>query len=83
MHIEARKDSHPKEALFITFAKVSDNRFSYAWQLMHKGEIKAADCSDRTVTHEELGRNIENLIQNTFIDAPFQHIDQNDYSLVD
>lgn len=83
MHLEARKDTHPNETLFITWCKISDNRYHYAWQLMHQGQIKSADCSARTVTHEELGRNIEDLIENTFIDAPFQHIDQNDYSLAD
>lgn len=83
MHLEARKDSHPNEALFITWCKISDNRYSYAWQLMHAGAIQAADCSARTVTHEELGRNIEDLIENTFIDAPFQHIDQEDFLMVD
>ena len=83
MHIEARKDSHPGEALFVTWCKVSDNRYHYAWQLMHEGAIKSADCSDRTVSHDELGRNIENLIQNTFIDDTVKHIDQADYYLVD
>lgn len=83
MHIEARKDSHPGEALFITYAKVSDNRFLYSWQLMHHGSIKAGDGSARPVTHEELGRDIENLIQNTFIDDTVKHIDQADYYLVD
>lgn len=83
MHLEARKDTHPNETLFITWCKISDNRYSYAWQLMHAGAIQAADCSARTVTHEELGRNIEDLIENTFIDAPFQHIDQEDFLMVD
>lgn len=84
MHLEARKpETHPNEALFITWCKISDNRYHYAWQLMHQGQIKSADCSARTVTHEELGRNIEDLIENTFIDAPFQHIDQEDFLMVD
>lgn len=83
MHIEARKDSHPGEALFITYAKVSDNRFLYSWQLMHCGSIKAGDGSARPVSHEELARDIENLIQNTFIDDTVKHIDQADYYLVD
>lgn len=83
MHIEARKDSHPGEALFITYAKVSDNRFLYSWQLMHHGSIKAGDGSARPVTHEELGRNIKELIENTFIDNTFKHVDQADYDLVD
>lgn len=84
MHISARKDSHPNEALFITFAKVdNNNRYSYAWQLMHRGEIKSAGGSDRTVTHDELARTVEDLIMNTFIDAPFQHIDQEDFLMVD
>lgn len=83
MHIEARKDSHPGEALFITYAKVSDNRFLYSWQLMHQGSIKAADGSADPVTHEELARDVENLIQNTFIDDTVKHIDQADYYLVD
>ncbi|HDX3184395.1 TPA: hypothetical protein ROA76_004376 [Escherichia coli] len=83
MHIEARKDSHPNETLFVTWCKVSDNRYHYAWQLMHEGAIKSADCSDRTVSHEELGRNVEALINNTFIDKTFHHIDQFDYEIVD
>lgn len=83
MHLEARKDTHPNETLFVTWCKVSDNRYHYAWQLMHEGAIKSADCSDRTVSHEELGRNVENLIQNTFIDDTVKHIDQADYYLVD
>ena len=83
MHLEARKDTHPNETLFVTWCKVSDNRYHYAWQLMHEGAIKSADCSDRTVSHDELGRNIENLIQNTFIDDTVKHIDQADYYLVD
>lgn len=82
MHLEARKDSHPNEALFITWCKISDNRYHYAWQLMHQGQIKSADCSARTVSHEELSRDVQDLIMNTFIDAPTEHIDQNDYLLV-
>ena len=81
MHIEARKDSHPGEALFITYAKVSDNRFLYSWQLMHCGSIKAGDGSARPVSHEELARDVENLIHNTFIE-PFHYVDQADYSLL-
>lgn len=85
MHIEVRKDSHPGEALFITYAKVSanPNRYHYAWQLMHRGEIKFADCSARTVSHDELADNIQSLIENTFVDNTFQHIDQGDYLLTD
>lgn len=85
MHIEARKDNHPGEALFITWAKVSDNpnRYHYGWQLMHEGAIKAADGSANPVTHEELGRNVEALINNTFLDETFHHIDQADFYLVD
>lgn len=83
MHLKARKDTHPNETLFITWCKVSDNRYHYAWQLMHQGAIKSAYCSDRTVTHEELGRNVEALINNTFLDETFHHIDQADYLLVD
>lgn len=83
MHLEARKDSHPNEALFITWCKISDNRYSYAWQLMSRGEIKSADCSARTVTHEELSRDVQSLIENTFIDQPFHHIDQEDFLMVD
>lgn len=83
MHLEARKDTHPNETLFITWCKISDNQYHYAWQLMHQGQIKSADCSDRTVTHDELGRNIENLIENTFIDDTFHHIDQTDHLLMD
>lgn len=84
MHIEVRKDSHPGEALFITYAKVSanPNRYHYAWQLMHEGAIKSADGSAQPVSHEELGRNVEALINNTFLDETFQHIDQADYSLL-
>ena len=83
MHLEARKDSHPNETLFVTWCKVSDNRYHYAWQLMHEGAIKSADCSDRAVSHEELGRNVETLINNTFLDETFQHVDQGDYLLTD
>lgn len=84
MHLEARKpETHQNEALFITWCKVSDNRYSYAWQLMHAGAIQAADCSARTVSHEELSRDVQSLIENTFIDAPFQHIDQEDFLMVD
>ena len=83
MHIEARKDTHPNETLFVTWCKVSDNRYHYGWQLMHEGAIKAADGSARPVSHEELGRNIEELIENTFIDDTVKHIDQADYYLVD
>lgn len=83
MYLEARKpETHPNETLFITWCKVSDNRYHYAWQLMHEGQIKSADCSDRTVSHEELGRNVEALVNNTFIDDTFQHVDQADYSLL-
>ena len=83
MHLEARKDTHPNETLFITWCKVSDNQYHYAWQLMHQGEIKSADCSARTVSHDELGRNVETLINNTFLDNTFQCIDKTDYYLVD
>ena len=83
MHLEARKpETHPNETLFITWCKVSDNRYHYGWQLMHEGAIKAADGSANPVTHEELGRNVEALINNTFLDETFQHIDQQDYSLL-
>ena len=84
MHLEARKpETHPNEALFITWCKISDNRYSYGWQLMHQGKIKSAGGSDRTVSHDELGRNVEALINNTFLDETFHHIDQADYDLVD
>lgn len=83
MHLEARKpETHPNETLFITWCKVSDNRYHYAWQLMHQGAIKSADGSARPVSHEELGRNVEALINNTFLDDTFKHIDQADYSLL-
>ena len=61
MHLEARKDTHPNETLFVTWAKVSDDKFLYSWQLMHQddGEIKAADSAANPVSHDELGRNIE------------------------
>lgn len=85
MHIEARKDSHPGETLFITWAKVSanPNRYHYGWQLMKDGAIVSGDGSAQPVTHEELGRNVEALINNTFIDNTFQHVDQGDYLLTD
>lgn len=84
MHLEARKpETHPNETLFITWCKVSDNRYHYAWQLMHEGSIKSADGSAQPVSHEELGRNVEALINNTFLDETFHHIDQADYDLVD
>ena len=85
MHIEARKDTHPGEALFITWAKISDNpnRYHYGWQLMCHGAIKAADGSANPVTHEALGEAIQQLIENTFIEDSFKHIDQNDLYLVD
>ena len=82
MHLEARKDTHPNETLFVTWCKVSDNRYHYAWQLMHEGAIKSADCSDRTVSHDELGRNVEALIENTFIDESTRYADQADFSLL-
>ena len=83
MHLEARKDTHPNETLFVTWAKVSDDKFLYSWQLMHQddGEIKAADSAANPVSHDELGRNIERLVQNTFIDNTFQAVDQDDYLL--
>lgn len=83
MHIEARKDSHPDQTLFITYAKISDNRYHYGWQLMHQGEIKSADGSANPITHEALGEAIQQLIENTFIEDSFKHIDQNDYLLMD
>ena len=84
MHLEARKpETHPNETLFITWCKVSDNQYHYAWQLMHRGEIKSADCSARTVSHDELADNVQSLIENTFIDNTFKHVDQTDYYLVD
>lgn len=81
MHLEARKDSHPGEALFITYAKVSDNRFLYSWQLMHHGSIKAGDGSARPVSHEELARDVQRLIENTFIDESTRYADQADFGL--
>ena len=89
IHLEARKDSHPNETLFITWCKISDKRgqsealYHYGWQLMHQGQIVSGDGSARPVTHEELGRNVEELISNTFIDSTFQHVDQEDYLLMD
>ena len=83
MHLEARKpETHPNETLYVTWCKVSDNRYHYGWQLMHCGAIKAADGSANPVSHEELGRNVEALINNTFLDETFQHVDQQDYSLL-
>ena len=84
MHLEARKpETHPNETLFVTWCKVSDNRYHYAWQLMHEGAIKSADCSARTVSHDELADNVQSLIENTFIEDTFNHVDQNDLYLVD
>ena len=83
MHLEAKKPGHPL-TLFITWAKVTDNnQYHYAWQLMHGNEITAADTSARTVTHEELGRDVQSLIENVFLEDTTKHVDQNDYSLVD
>lgn len=85
MHLEARKANSP-ETLFVTWAKVSDDdKFLYSWQLMHQGEgeIKSADCSARTVSHDELADNVQSLIENTFIDNTFKHVDQTDYYIVD
>lgn len=77
MHLEARKpETHPNETLFITWCKVSDNQYHYAWQLMHQGEIKSADCSARTVSHDELADNVQSLIENAFLEDTFHHIDQ-------
>lgn len=83
MHLEARKANRP-ETLFVTWAKVSDDKFLYSWQLMHQhdGEIKAADSAAHPVSHEALGRAIEELIENTFIDNTFGHIDQSDFMLM-
>lgn len=82
MHMEARKPGHPA-TLFITWCRVSeDNRFSYSWQLMSGNEIKAGDTSARTVTHAELGRDVENLIKNVFLEDTTKNIDQEDYSLL-
>ena len=84
MHLEARKpDTHPNETLFITWCKVSDNKYHYGWQLMHEGSIKSADGSAQPVSHEELGRNVEAQINNTFLDDTFNHIDQGDYLLTE
>lgn len=82
MHLEARKPGHPA-TLFVTWCRVSEdnNRYHYGWQLMRDNTIQAGDVSDRTVTHEELGENIKNLIENTFIE-PFKHVDQTDFMLM-
>lgn len=82
MHLEARKDNHPHEALFVTWCKVSEDRYHYGWQLMHEGEIKAADGSADPVSHQQLGEEIERLIENTFVDNTFGHIDQSDFMLM-
>ena len=83
MHLEARKDTHPNETLFVTWCKVSDDdKYHYGWQFMSGNEIKAGDTSARTVTHAELGRDVENLIENAFLEDTTKNIDQEDYSLL-
>lgn len=82
-HLEATKPGHAG-TLFVTWCKVSDDddRWHYGWQFMKGNTIEAADTSARTVTHEELGRNIKALIENTFIDESTRYADRADFGLM-
>ena len=81
VHLGATKPGHAG-TLFVTWCRVSDNRYHYGWQFMSGNEIKAGDTSARTVTHAELGRDVENLIENAFLEDTTKNIDQEDHSLL-
>lgn len=83
VHMEVTKPGHAG-TLFVTWCRVSadDDHWHYGWQFMRGNRIEAADTSARTVTHKELGRNIEQLIEDCFISEPTKYIDQEDYSLL-
>lgn len=81
VHLEATKPGHAG-TLFVTWAKVSDDRYHYGWQFMNGNNIEAADTSARTVTHAELGRDVQSLIENVFLSDTTKHVDQADYGLL-
>lgn len=83
VHMEVTKPGHAG-TLFVTWCKVSDDddRWHYGWQFMRDNIIECGDTSARTVTHEELGRDVENLIQDIFLEDTTKHVDQADYGLL-